>query len=39
MFAERTVLLSGTPYNNGPQDMATQMTIIDPHHKAANVDW
>jgi hypothetical protein len=39
MFTERSVLLSGTPYNNGPQDMATQMTIIDPRHKTANLNW
>jgi len=39
MFTERSVLLSGTPYNNGPQDMATQMTIIDPCHRSANLNW
>ncbi len=27
--AKRTVLLSGTPYNNGPSDMSALMTFID----------
>ena len=35
MLSERTVPLSGTPYNNGPQEMM----FIDPKHAAANVKW
>eukprot|EP00978_Attheya_sp_CCMP212_P033449 scaffold134990_cov44-Attheya_sp.AAC.2 len=37
--AERLVPLTGTPYNNGPQDMAALMTFIDPCHQAANKKW
>ena len=35
----RTVLLTGTPYNNGPSDMTALMTYIDPNHEAARIDW
>ncbi len=35
----RTVLLTGTPYNNGPSDMTSLMTYIDPSHEAATIDW
>ena len=37
--AERMVTLTGTPYNNGAQDMASLMTFIDPTHPAAQKDW
>ena len=37
--AKRTVLLSGTPYNNGPSDMSAMMTFIDPRNKAAQLNW
>mmetsp|Transcript_39990 Transcript_39990/g.83642 ORF Transcript_39990/g.83642 Transcript_39990/m.83642 type:complete len:149 (+) Transcript_39990:1647-2093(+) len=37
--AKRTVLLSGTPYNNGPKDMSALMTFIDPRHEAARFKW
>jgi SNF2 family DNA or RNA helicase len=37
--AKRTVLLSGTPYNNGPSDMSALMTFIDPRNKAAQLNW
>ncbi|KAL7499275.1 hypothetical protein ACHAWT_006896 [Skeletonema menzelii] len=37
--AKRTVLLSGTPYNNGPQDLCALMTFIDPRNKAAQLHW
>jgi len=39
MHSKRTVLLTGTPYNNSPQDMATQMMYIEPSHKAAGIKW
>jgi len=35
----RTVLLTGTPYNNGPSDMTALMTYIDPTHEAGKVEW
>jgi len=37
--AERMVPLTGTPYNNGNQDLASLMTFIDPTHPAAQKDW
>ena len=37
--AKRTIILSGTPYNNGPQDMCALMTFIDPINEAARLDW
>lgn len=37
--AQRSVPISGTPYNNGPQDMATLMTFIDPGMAPANLSW
>ena len=39
MYSDRSALLSGTPFNNSSQDMATQMTMIDAKHPAANVRW
>lgn len=33
------VTLTGTPYNNGSQDLASLMTFIDPTHRAAQKDW
>ena len=39
MYSNRIALLSGTPYNNSSQDMATQMTMIDANHPAADVEW
>ena len=37
--AERIVPLSGTPYNNGPQDMAAIMSYIDSSHEASRKKW
>ena len=37
--AERMVPLTGTPYNNGNQDLASLMAFIDPTHVAAQKDW
>ena len=37
--SSRTVLLTGTPYNNGPSDMTSLMTYIDPSHAAAKLGW
>jgi len=37
--SKRTMLLTGTPYNNGPADMSALMTFIDPKHKAARIGW
>jgi hypothetical protein len=37
--SKRTVLLTGTPYNNGPSDMSALMTYIDPAHEAAEIGW
>ena len=31
--------MSGTPFNNTLQDMATLMTFIDPVHSAAKFKW
>ena len=39
MQSKRTVLLTGTPYNNGPSDMSALMTYIDPTHDAAKLGW
>ncbi len=33
------MLLSGTPYNNGPSDMSALMTFIDPRNEAALLHW
>jgi hypothetical protein len=38
-MSERIVPLSGTPYNNGPQDVATLMAFIDPTLPSANKPW
>ena len=35
----RTIPLSGTPFNNSTQDMATLMTMIDPTLDSASEDW
>jgi hypothetical protein len=37
--SKRTVLLTGTPYNNGPSDMSALMTYIDPSQDAARLGW
>jgi len=37
--SKRNVLLTGTPYNNGPADMSSLMTYIDPSHKASRFGW
>lgn len=37
--SKRTILLSGTPYNNGNSDMSALMTFIDPRHEASLVNW
>jgi SNF2-related domain len=39
LHAERMIPMSGTPYNNGCQDLATLMTMIDPSSEAAYEDW
>jgi hypothetical protein len=39
IHAERVVPLTGTPYNNGPQDVATLMTFIDPSEDSASEKW
>lgn len=39
MASERSCPLSGTPYNNGPQDMATLMTFIEPSLESAKCKW
>ena len=39
MVSHRSVPLSGTPYNNGPQDMATLMAFIDPNQASSDVKW
>ena len=33
--AQRIICATGTPFNNGPQDMAALMSYIDPHVKEA----
>jgi hypothetical protein len=37
--SHRTALLTGTPYNNGPSDMAALMIYIDPRHIASSTKW
>lgn len=37
--AERIVPLTGTPYCNGNQDLASLMAFIDPTHGASRKDW
>ena len=37
--SKRTILLSGTPFNNSNSDMSALMTFIDPRHEAARVKW
>ena len=39
MQSKRTILLSGTPFNNSNSDMSALMTYIDPKHEAARVKW
>jgi len=39
LHAERCIPMSGTPYNNGPQDMATLMTFVDPSLDASYEGW
>lgn len=39
LHAERMVVLSGTPYCNGPQDLASQMTMVDPMDDSAHESW
>jgi len=39
LHAERVIPMSGTPYNNGPQDIATLMTFIDPSLDSALEKW
>jgi hypothetical protein len=39
MQSKRTILLSGTPYNNAASDMSALMTLIDPLRDAAKVKW
>jgi hypothetical protein len=35
----RRIPLTGTPYNNGPSDLATLMTMIDETKSSANKSW
>jgi SNF2 family DNA or RNA helicase len=35
----RRIPLTGTPYNNGPSDLATLMTMIDENKSSANKSW
>jgi hypothetical protein len=37
--ASRRVPLTGTPYNNGPADLATLMTFIDAAKQSAYKPW
>lgn len=37
--SKRIVLLSGTPYNNGPSDMSALMTFIDPYLESAQLSF
>ena len=39
LHSERVLLLTGTPFNNNLQDMATLMTYVDPTHDSAIFDW
>jgi SNF2 family DNA or RNA helicase len=39
IHSSRRVPLTGTPYNNGPGDMATLMTFIDERLKSARKPW
>lgn len=39
LHGERIVPLTGTPYNNGPKDMAAIMTFVDPSKPAAKLWW
>jgi len=39
MSSQRSVPISGTPYNNGPQDMATLMTFIQPGIEPSKLSW
>lgn len=39
LHTERMIPMSGTPYNNTVQDMATLMTFIAPGHKSAKENW
>jgi hypothetical protein len=39
MASQRSVPISGTPYNNGPQDMATLMTFVDPKLDSSKLAW
>lgn len=39
LHSERIVLLTGTPFNNSCQDLATLMTYIKPSNKAAELNW
>ena len=35
IHSERVISMTGTPYNNNCQDIATLMTFIDPSHESA----
>jgi hypothetical protein len=37
--SRRTIMLTGTPYNNRPSDVTALMTYIDPSHDASRLDW
>lgn len=39
LHAECKVPMSGTPYNNTPQDIATLMTFIEPGHPSSREQW
>ena len=37
--SSRAVPLTGTPYNNGPTDLASMMTFINPRLVSSKTDW
>ncbi|KAL3910926.1 MAG: hypothetical protein SGILL_007492, partial [Bacillariaceae sp.] len=39
LHSERTIPLTGTPFNNSPQDIATLMTFIKPSDDASKLKW
>jgi SNF2 family DNA or RNA helicase len=39
LHADFMIAMTGTPYNNGLQDIATLMAFIQPSHKSAYEKW
>lgn len=37
--AERSIMCTGTPFNNGPRDMAALQSYVDASHEAASEKW